>query len=126
MLRAIWMPRLRPEIIGLSKIIGEFGVRYTEDDPHEGEILIEIRAPADITDNRLGYFAALHVHYDGIRVLSDLRETGFLARFAMLHANTFYDVMQCFLMSNISVTVHGDSEYEFVNREIYKLLTKEN
>lgn len=129
MLRAVWIPHHFDNIEGLSRKKGIFWINYSEDDERRGEIAIRIIVPVDPRDSNpdsttAGFFAAFAIHYDGISIVAELSERGFMDNFAKKQANTFYDVMDCFLMADIPVTIHGDDDREFLNRRMYELLVE--
>ena len=130
MLQALWMPKIHPEIVGLSKRTGEFWITYNGDEMR-GTVCIRLTVPADGSRNyngaSSGYFASLHAHHDGISVLSDLYNCNFTDRFREIGASTFYDVMQCLILSGIPVQIQGqDDSMEFMNRKMYELLHGKN
>lgn len=125
-LKAIWMPHFYPEVIGLSKKIGDF---WIEDDERGGSIKIGITAPAE--EDRMqsgdvsGYFASMNVHYDGVKILQNLEASGFLSKFEEMKASTFYDIFQIIhSIEGISLVNHDSDLKLIASRRMYETLTE--
>lgn len=121
--RGYFHPTYNPRITGFNKEGGEFWIGFIDDeDVSHGMIRIELTVWAEDAPSQHTY-ASLRVHHDGIRVLRHLEEIGFFERFEELKASTFYDVVQCCVLSDIPITYHGGEDFkEMTPRRIYEIL----
>lgn len=128
MLNAIYTPAWNREVIGHARRLGEFWIAQ---DKAEGSVCLKLTVPAESTrytnvnaTNGV-YFAAFHTHYDGVEIMKQLFEIGFMTHFEQIQAKTFYDVFQCFMIFNIPVLVHDSDKTLIPSRKLYDRLYTE-
>lgn len=121
--RGYFHPAYNPIVTGFSKEGGSFWIGFIDDDDvSHGMIRIKLTVWADNAPSK-NTFASIHVHYDGIKVMRELENRGFLKHFEELKASTFYDVVQCCVLSDICIMYHGGEEFnEMTPRKIYEIL----
>jgi hypothetical protein len=120
--RGWFHPAYYPKTQGFNMQGGEFWIGFVDDqDVSEGLIRIELTVPSLDSPSK-SYFASIHVHYDGVKVIRRLEEVGFLKIFEEIQASTFFDVVQCCTRCDIPIVYHGDHGRELVSREMYEIL----
>lgn len=120
--RGWFHPSIYPKITGFNKQGGEFWIGFVDsEDISEGLLRIELTVPSWNSESK-NFFASIHVHYDGVKVIRRLEEIGFLKMFEEIKASTFYDVVQCCSRCDIPIIYHGDYGNELTSREIYDIL----
>lgn len=122
-LRGYFHPPFNPRITGFNKEGGQFWIGFMDDDENtDGMIVVELTVWADDSPTK-STFANLRAHYDGIKVLRELEDVGFLAIFEDIKASNFYDVAQCCARCNIGIMYHGgEFTKEMTPRKMYELL----
>lgn len=116
-------PTYSPQIRGYNQEAGAFWIGFIDDeDIAHGMIVIDLSVSTQEADIR-NSFASIHVHHDGIKVLQELEKRGFLKYFEEIKASTFYDVVQCCVLSDIPIMYNGGNDYkEMTPRKTYEIL----
>jgi hypothetical protein len=117
-LRAVYHPRFEPKVTASIQEIGTFWISM-----ESGEVMIRVRTPASHAHHG-GFYVSIDMHYDGVDIMRELDQRGFLSRFKAIKASTFYDVLQCLNVAGIPLVSHDHDSLEYTSRAMYELLNE--
>jgi hypothetical protein len=132
MLRAFFQPAYYDTVHGLARDLGIIYIGYDENDErYPAEVAIKLVIPADLDvrllfkERNVGYdrnfYASITSHHDGVQIMRELFDRGFMSRFEKIEASTFYDVLQCLIVAGIGLR---SEEPELRSRKMYELLNE--